>query len=244
MRRVYTPGQVKAIQEVEGVGQFEAIVSVFGNVDVVGDRVVKGAFANSLKKWEDVRQSGDSGIPVVWTHDWNGLDSIVGEVVEAEERDEGLWVKGQLDMEEEFAQKLFRKLQKRRIREFSFAYDIVNEKEQNGANELLELDIIEVGPTFKGANPDTRLIGVKAGRVLSAKNESKIREAVQMHTAAVKLLSEVLGSISSGEDDDGKAEEPTEAKVEEPAGAKVEELHEAKVEDLHRLQAEIEILAI
>jgi hypothetical protein len=29
-------------------------------------------------------------------------------------------------------------------------------------NELLELDIIEVGPTLKGANPETELLTVKA----------------------------------------------------------------------------------
>ena len=65
-------------------------------------------------------------------------------------------------MEDDSAKKLWRLMRKRRIREFSFAYDIVEEERaDDGANDLKVLDIIEVGPTLKGANPATELIAVK-----------------------------------------------------------------------------------
>lgn len=149
---------IKAVVEEEGTGVFEAVVAVFGNVDLVGDRIVKGAFAKSLERW---KASGDP-IPVIFDHQWGNLDAHAGEVIEAEERDEGLWIKGQLDLEDDFARKLFNKLKRRRIKEFSFAYDVVDEEKADDANELRELEIIEVGPTLKGANPETRLVGVKS----------------------------------------------------------------------------------
>lgn len=146
----------KAIDE--GKGEFEAVVAVFGNVDLAGDRIVKGAFADSLKAWE----AKGRPIPVVFSHMWQDLDAHIGEVIEAKETDEGLHIKGQLDMEDSAAAKVFRLMKRGTLAEFSFAYDVVEEKVQNGANELLKLDVIEVGPTLKGMNPETQLVSVKS----------------------------------------------------------------------------------
>lgn len=146
----------KAIDEAQGT--FEALVAVFGNVDLAGDRIVKGAFADSLKAWT----AKGRPIPVVFSHDWQNLDAHIGEVLDAKETDDGLWIKGQLDMEDPAAAKVFRLMKRGTLAEFSFAYDVVEEKLQNGANELLKLDLIEVGPTLKGMNPATQLLGVKS----------------------------------------------------------------------------------
>lgn len=152
----------------EGAGVFEAIVSVFGNVDYAGDRVLFGAFANTLEAW---KSSGDP-IPVIFSHQWDDLDSHVGVVLEAEElapgdarlpeelkANGGLWVKFRLDVEEDFAGRLAKKLERRSLREFSFAYDVkVERRAGDGANDLVELDLIEVGPCLKGMNPSTALM--------------------------------------------------------------------------------------
>lgn len=163
----------------EGPGVFEAIVSVFGNVDLAGDRVLVGAFASSLSRW---KASGDP-IPVVFSHQWDDLEAHVGEVLEAEElppghekligtgleANGGLWVKARLDVEdpeEVFARRLWKRLEKRRIREFSFAYDVIVERRStDGANDLVELDVIEVGPTLKGMNPATALLLAKSSGI-------------------------------------------------------------------------------
>lgn len=167
----------KAIaEEVAGAaGVFEAIVAVFNNVDRIGDRILPGAFAKSLEKWT---ASGDP-IPVIFDHQWGNLDAHIGAVVEAKELppgdaalpDElkelgGLFVKAELDVDEDFAARVWRKLNKRTLREFSFAYDTVEARsaEVDGETiyDLIELDVIEVGPTLKGMNPATALIGAKA----------------------------------------------------------------------------------
>lgn len=168
----------------EEPGTFEAVVSVFGNVDLGGDRVLFGAFSKSLERW---RESGDP-IPVVWSHQWDDLDAHVGVVLEAKElppgdpalagtpiaANGGLWIKARLDTDEDFAARLWKRLERRSIREFSFAYDVIDERRAgDGANDLVELDVIEVGPTLKGMNPATELLLAKslAAAVLAAKSD-------------------------------------------------------------------------
>lgn len=159
-------------------GTFEAIVSVFGNVDYSGERVMPGFFAKSLDQW---RASGDP-IPVIFSHQWDNLDAHVGVVLEARELlagdpmlppdligNGGLYIKGQLDIAEPFAGRLWQKMTARAIREFSFAYDVTKARPgAGGALDLLEGDLIEVGPTLKGMNPATELIGAKANGPLQA----------------------------------------------------------------------------
>jgi HK97 family phage prohead protease len=161
---------VKTVSDEQGT--VEKIVSVFGNVDLVNDRVRLGAFAGTLERW---KSSGDP-IPVIFSHQWNNLDAHVGVVDDAKELapgdellpDElkdlgGLWVREKYDLDQPFAKRLFDLQKQRRIKESSFAYDVIEEtKAKDGVNDLIELDLIEVGPTLKGANPDTALLAAKA----------------------------------------------------------------------------------
>lgn len=212
----------KAAKDATGAptGEVEAVVSVYGNVDLMGDRVVKGAFADTLAEW---KSAGDP-IPMVWSHDWANPMSHIGswDAASATETDQGLLLKGNIDVGvgNPVADQVARLLADRRVKEFSFAYDVQDEKPaSDGANELLKLGLIEAGPTLKGANPETELVMAKAlaeaaaksGRVLSAKNEEAIRSCVE-------TLRGVLSSLDSGKA--AKHEEPepiTTPKAEEAA---------------------------
>lgn len=235
------PVKVKAAGEVDGLeeGQFEAIVSVFGNKDSYGDIVQPGAFADTLKEWE----ASGNPIPVYYSHRMDDPDFNIGHVVEAKETDEGLWVKAQIDLDPEAkkAAQVYRLLKGRRLTQFSFAYDIIDGGwETKGEEEfyaLRKLKVYEVGPTPIGANQETELLGVKsaaehaakfaadvkAGRVLSAKNESTLREAAASLDAASKSITDVLAAVSDGEDQGKNAQPAGPAKDEEPSGAKSEE---------------------
>lgn len=139
-------------------GEVTALVSVFGNEDLVGDRVVKGAFAKSLAA---ISAAGKS-IPFVWSHQWADPNAYIGKVIEAEETDDGLQVRAAL-FDTPTAQHIKTLLKEGVVTEFSFAYDIVDQREgDDGINELTELHILEAGPTLKGANPATQLIGVRS----------------------------------------------------------------------------------
>jgi HK97 family phage prohead protease len=204
-----------ATANVTEAGTVEAIVSVFGNVDYVGDRVMPGAFAKTLESYA----ASGRNIPFVWSHDYDTPESYIGKVVEAAETSEGLKVRAEL-FDTPRAQVVRELLVNRVVSEFSFAYEVVNsQKAADGYNDLTELNLLECGPTLRGANPMTRLLdakaatvetseaegpkvlhGEKAGRTLSSKNEGHLREAVT-------LLEAVLSSIQDSSSDATKAEE-------------------------------------
>jgi HK97 family phage prohead protease len=145
-------------------GTFTALVSVYGNVDRHGERVQPGAFDKSLARW---REKGDP-IPVIWSHNWADPHAYVGEIDpdNAVSTDRGLQVTGKMDLDDPFAAKVHKLLSSRRVAQWSFGYEVLDEKTaKDGAVDLLELDLIETGPTLKGANPMTDTAAVKADEV-------------------------------------------------------------------------------
>ncbi|MGV3564162.1 MAG: HK97 family phage prohead protease [Nocardioides sp.] len=228
MRIKNAPIRVKAGPD-DGLeeGQFAAYASTFTRVpDSYGDIVAPGAFAKTLADWE----SRDAVIPLLFGHRMDDPDFNIGHVVKAVEDQHGLLVTAQLDLENPKAAQTYRLLKGRRIDQMSFAYDVLDEGqvEVDGgkANELRELSLYEVSVVPIGANQDTEVLavkaasdalahGLKAGRVLSAKNESELRKA---HDA----IGTVLASLAT-DDDQEKASGHTPAKDEEPVGAKSEE---------------------
>ncbi len=150
-------------------GTFEAIVAVFGNVDYQGDRTLPGSFLGSIERW---RKSGKK-ISVIWSHDWSNPFANVGYVDPLDVRElapgeksraprGGLFVRGRFDVDKPFARQVYELVRDGRVNEWSFSYDTIRErKASDGANELLELDLIEVGPTLKGANAETLTLSAK-----------------------------------------------------------------------------------
>ena len=169
-------------------GVFEAIVSVFGNVDHAGDVVMPGAFTDTLAAW---KSSGDP-IPVLWSHRMDDPRFSIGTVLDAEElephdpripewADEwlknngGLWVKGQLDTgtdATDVATAARGLLRKRLVKQFSYAYDVVDAGwgtvGGQDAYELRKLSVYEISPTQIGCNELTQLIGAKASALIAS----------------------------------------------------------------------------
>jgi HK97 family phage prohead protease len=240
------------------VGQFEALVSVVGNKDSYGDVVMSGAFDDSLAEW---KASGNP-IPVIWSHGYGDLTNHIGYLLDAAEKTidgkTGLWVKGQLDTstdpEDAQARKAAKLLRGKRVTQFSFSYDVLEgameKSEENGDHfALRKMKLYEVGPTLIGANQATELLDakaiqalaveVKAGRVLSAKNEDALRSA---HDS----IGAVLAALDSN---DGKAKADEPAKDEEPPvddqAAKSEEPMRPTPADLSALQSiELDALCV
>lgn len=188
--------QFKAVDGIDG--SFEAIVSVFNNIDLGGDRTMPGAFTKSLAEW---KTSGNP-IPVIWSHEWDDPKSHIGIVLEAEETPEGLYVKAQLDIENnDRAAYVGRLLKERRVVEFSFGYyankfAYVTDPDGKSVRELYEVDLFEVGPTLIGMNPQTRLIQA-ASALHGSKNDGIIAAVRDAQTA----LAEVLAAVDGKTDD-------------------------------------------
>lgn len=202
-------------------GQFTAYASVFGNIDSYGDVVAPGAFAKDLERWE---KSGNP-IPLLFGHNMSDPDYNLGHIVEAKEDDTGLLVTAQLDLDNQKAVQVYRMLKGRRINQMSFAYDVIEggpaSRAKDGTEddddpdtehyyELRQLKLYEVSVVTIGANQETEILAVKqmptvaerivedikAGRVLSAKNESELRDA---HNAIGRVLSTLDGTDSDEE---------------------------------------------
>lgn len=213
MFKTYPMRGFKVLGESESTGQFEAIVAVFNNVDRAGDMIIPGAFRRTLAFWE---QKGRP-IPVIFAHEWDNLDAHIGQVMEAKEVEEGLYVKAQLDMDEPFASRVWKKMRAGTLAEFSFAYDVVDAKlvdngekaEPRYVNELRDLDLMEVGPCLVGMNPETELIAVKntlAAFKVGARHSAKDNDNIQqIHDLAVALGAKCAEPTedNGGEDEGG-----------------------------------------
>lgn len=231
-------------------GEFIAYASAFGNVDSYGDIVDDDAFDRTLEEW---KASGDT-IPVLWGHDLfdpfnniGGLHSATaikadGEKADGEKR--GLKVHGFLDLENPTAKQVYRLMKGRRTTKMSFAYAVRDESQEDDGLHLKDLDLFEVSVVQIPANQEAEILTVKAalaplmkaGRVLSSKNESALREARD----AISLVLDSLGSESQDEASGDQPTTKTGSQTEDPPGGKVPQTAEESkagpsVEDLGTL---------
>jgi HK97 family phage prohead protease len=189
---------VKYAEDAEGNGYIEGYASTWDRVpDAYGDIVKKGAFAKSLKKYED---SGRA-IPLLWAHQMNDLKSYIG-TASAHEDDRGLFFKAKFDDTDE-AQRIRQLYKDGRLSKFSFAYDTLDSgpielEDGTQANELRELDIFEISCVLVPANSFAEVLDVKSGKRNSKKDEQTIRDAI---TLLQNLLDEVVDNNDSSEND-------------------------------------------
>jgi uncharacterized protein len=230
---------VKVFKDSAGVptGQVEFYASVFGNVDLIGDRVMPGAFDDSLTKW---REKGDP-LPIIFSHDWGDAFSIIGYANPSDVTpdEKGLRILGTLDINDNpTAKQIHRLMDRRVIKEASFAYDVVKEKSaDDGANDLLQLDLIEVGPCLKGMNPATgdlpTFVKAEIQHIMKEAGDATVLQT--MHDAAVKL------GASCADEQEKTMTEP-EVKTEEVEETEVEET-EVKAEEIEEAEVEVEVKA-
>lgn len=139
-------------------GQFTGYASVFGNVDSVGDKIIKGAFAESLKDFGD----GGAGIPCYWCHETSDPEMNLGSTLEAAEDEHGLFVKVQLDLDNPKAAYAYKLLKEKRVRQMSFAYQVTDGASKEGCFEITGCKIFEVSIVPVGANQATSIESIKA----------------------------------------------------------------------------------
>jgi uncharacterized protein len=177
-KRASAPMEVLETKTIAGQkGTVEMFVSVFDVVDFSGDIVRPGAFEKALQRW---KEKGDP-IPFIWSHRWSDPYAHIGVVTDAAEREvagkSGLWVRAKVDVDRPFAEQVHHLMKGRRVTQASFAYNVIEAKsvtiDGEEARELLELDLLEVGPTLLGMNEETELLMVaSAEHALARRNRS------------------------------------------------------------------------
>ena len=164
-------------------GAFEAIVSVFGNVDKGGDRVLPGFFADTLK----APPEGRGFPPVVWTHLWGVVpigstqkaEEVQGYTTAKGETVDGLYIAGDLFVDEhQTAKEVYTAMSRKNgdglpvLRDWSFGYSATEftTKDDDGfepvstghVRDLIKGELYEVGPTLVGMNEQASTVGVKS----------------------------------------------------------------------------------
>jgi uncharacterized protein len=218
-------GQVKAGPD-DGLKEGEFIVypsTFIRKPDAYGDVIAKGAFLDTIKEWEE---SGNT-LPGLYGHRMDDPDFFVAGASEMAEDEHGWRIKGEFDLESPKGKQVYRLVKGRRLNQLSFAYDVIEEarvelEDGQKANELRKLRVYEFSFVPVGANQDTSVVAVKAltdsikaGRVLSAKNETALREARDSIDSVLKSLGDSEdGKAASAADthDQGKASGDAEAK--------------------------------
>ncbi|WP_313548356.1 HK97 family phage prohead protease [Corynebacterium sp.] len=182
---------VKAVEEPsEETGVMVAYAAIFNNVDSYGDVILPGAFANSLKEYEDKERP----IPLLYGHDFWDPFSNIGAVTEASEDEKGLKVTAKFDLENPKAAQVFRLVKEKRLAQMSFAYDIVEaamaERDGEHVYELKEIKLFEVSVVPIGANQETEILEAKSWDSLSP---AERQDLAAKAATVITQLSNVLG---------------------------------------------------
>jgi len=192
------PFEIKAVED---DGTFEGFGSVFGNVDSYKEIVAPGAFAESLAGWKAAGKLP----PILWQH---RSGEPIGPYVSMEEQSVGLYVKGQLLVNDVQRAKEARALMKAKAvnglsigfvtREDS--YDRVS-----GIRTLKKVDLWEVSVVTFPANPAAQISSVKSAidAIETLRDaESFLRDVGRLSNAQAAAFISRFKSLSGQRDSD------------------------------------------
>ncbi len=163
-------------------GSFVGYGSTFGNIDLVGDIVQKGAFVKSLSK------KGAQGVKMFLQHNSN---EIIGRFTDIYEDEKGLVIKGNFYLGDiQKASETHFLMKQGEITQFSIGYRVISKAFDNNGNTLLkEIDLIEVSPVTFPANPEAQLVGVKSVKELTEREfEKRLRDDAGLSQKEAKAL--------------------------------------------------------
>jgi len=208
---------------------FEGYASVFGNIDSGKDRIVKGAFSETLE------DRGKRSIKVLYQHD---MTAPIGVVEEAYEDDRGLYVKGKITPTTQ-GKDAWLLMKDNVINEMSIGFivkesDVIRE-DKGLVREIKRVDLFEVSPVTWGMNSETEITDTKSEEI--EKKTFDIEEAfediskkINDKLDALEVKIDLMNTIDQGEEK--KEEEITQ----------VEETQEEIKLDLSELESEIKKL--
>lgn len=203
--------QVKDLSE---DGTFEGYGSVFGNVDSYGEKVMPGAFVESLAR----HKREGSNVLMLWNHD---SQQPIGVWEDLAEDAKGLWGKGRFLLDIQRAREVYTLAKNKAIGGLSIGYREVETEPDQNVRLLKKLDLYEISPVTFPANRRARIESVKSERMeefarrlrdgdpLPAKEfEDILRDAGVPKSMAVAIASHGYAKAIRSESGGSKANEP------------------------------------
>lgn len=157
LKRLQVPFAIDAQSKasVAETGEFSGHGSVFGNLDLGGDIVVRGAFAQSL----DSHQRRGTVPIMLWQHQ---PDRVPGKWVEVREDARGLYVKGAL-ANTPLGQEVRELLKMGAVAGLSIGYrTVVSDYDRDGNRLLKQVELHEVSVVSFPMNPAATVTSAKA----------------------------------------------------------------------------------
>lgn len=198
IKYISRPFEVKAVEE---TGIFTGYLSVFGNVDQGGDIVSPGAFAETLDAWK----AKGTLPPVLWQH---RTGEPIGPFLEMREDSVGLWVKGQLLVDDIPRAKEARALMRAKaVNGMSIGYVTRDDSYDRvtGIRTIKKLDLYEGSIVTFPMNPSASVTDIKgaySAMETLADVERHLREAHGLSkTESVALVSRIK-SLAGRSDSD------------------------------------------
>jgi HK97 family phage prohead protease len=140
------------LKEISQEGTFEGLLSPYGGLpDSYGDVVERGAYTKTLKEMGNTR-------PLLWQH---GTKDPIG-LVTLEDRDDGLWCKGSLVMEDDLAKRAYRFIKAGIVKGLSIGYESLNDTIKSGIRHLTEIKLYEGSIVTFPANETALITSVKS----------------------------------------------------------------------------------
>lgn len=168
-RRDFGFCEIKVEETSDKVGTLQGYGAVFGIVDSYGDVIERGAFAETLKEWEERGKLP----PMLLQHGGGFQGSAddmlpIGKWTKMREDRKGLWVEGELfALDTERGRYIYEGLKAGVLDGLSIGFMVreskLGTKPSEPARTLTNIDLWEVSIVTFPANPKARVTGVKAG---------------------------------------------------------------------------------
>lgn len=191
MEHVYTTLESKDFSESNDVHVLKGYASVFDNVDLDNDMIVKGAFTQSLKTREP---------QMLWGHDQSSVP--IGKIATIHEDHKGLYFEAHLPMDDDLVKgRIAPQLRIGALKGISIGFRVKErEARKDGTRAIKQAELFEISLVNIPANPEASVTGFKkvnescgaldfADLPLAGRNYSGWDEA-----AALKRVREFTGS--------------------------------------------------
>lgn len=186
---------LEVVDEEKGI--VEGYASVYGVIDSQNEIVEKGAFDHILNDSTAIKK-----IKFLWQHQY---DKPIGRIQKLWDDGVGLKYRAKYNQKTSWGKDAYEASLNEDIDGNSIGYSMTNgkaAKDDEGVNHLQNVGLMEISnvtfpsnqeATHTGVKSETVELETKAGRVLSAANESDLRRAADLITA-------VLGKLGAGDE--------------------------------------------
>ena len=171
----------------EGSGEFEGYGSIFGNVDLGNDVIMKGAFKRSL------RRRGPKKVKLLYQHK---TDMPIGVFDQIKEDEQGLYVKGRLALQTQAGREAYELMKMGALDGLSIGFKVdpkgYSYEPRSKRRVIDEVDLMEVSLVTFPMNPKAMVRSVKGQDISIREWENGLRDAFSISRSEAKAAAKAI----------------------------------------------------